>query len=308
MSDAHPENEQATVLSALSFIGFGEAGQAFASGIGRDAPQVHLSAFDIKTNSADEVIASEKWQDYAGSGISGCATLDEAVGATPLVLSFVTADQAFVAATNAAQAMPAGALYLDCNSCAPDTKRASAEVLEAAGIRYVDTAVMSPVHPALHRARLLMSGSHAEDAARIGAALGMQISVVPGDTGRASSIKMLRSVMIKGIEALVLEGFLAARKAGVEQEVIASLDASFPGWDWTARAGYNLERATKHGLRRAAEMSEVAKTLEDLGMMNDMSRATCAWQQAVGELGLSDMADDFANRADALLTALEESR
>ena len=118
--------------------------------------------------------------------------------------------------------------------------------------------------------------------------------------------QMLRSVMVKGIEALCLESLLAAQKAGVADQVIASLDASHPGWDWAAKAGYNLERMTTHGTRRAAEMREVAATVAALGLDNGMSRATAAWAEVVGALGLPSTDEDFCARADAVLAALEE--
>ena len=113
--------------------------------------------------------------------------------------------------------------------------------------------------------------------------------------------KMLRSVMIKGLEALMLECLLAARKAGVERETLASLEASFPGFGWDTRAAYNIERVTTHGLRRAAEMREVVKTVEALGLPTDMSNATVAWQERIGALGLPPGEPALAPRADAIL-------
>jgi hypothetical protein len=97
---------------------------------------------------------------------------------------------------------------------------------------------------------------------------------------------------------------LSARRAGVDREVLASLDASFPGFDWPRRAAYMLERSTTHGLRRAAEMREVAKTVDDLGLTGRMSRAITDWQQDMGDLGLTLDAEGYAARADAILAAL----
>jgi 3-hydroxyisobutyrate dehydrogenase-like beta-hydroxyacid dehydrogenase len=134
--------------------------------------------------------------------------------------------------------------------------------------------------------------------------LGMDVRVIEGDVGRASSIKMIRSIMVKGIEALTLECLLSAVAAGVEDEVIASLDASMPGWDWAARAAYNMERTTTHGARRAAEMREVVTTISDLGLPARMSPATVVWQQNMGDLGLTGRPEDYQNRAKAILAAL----
>lgn len=263
-------------LDHLALIGFGEAGMAFASQW--DAP---VRAFDIKTD--DPATALAKRADYARLGVSGAATLAEALAGAELVLSIVTADQALAAAEAAAARLAPGALYCDFNSVAPATKQAAARAIETAGGRYADVAVMSPVQPARLAVPLLVSGPHADAALVALTAIGFSPAGVDGPVGQASTIKMLRSVMVKGIEALTAECFLAAHKAGLADEVAASLDASWPGADWAARADYNLGRMRAHGLRRAAEMDEVARTLETLGLEADMSQATARVQRRLGE-------------------------
>ena len=286
----------------IALLGFGEAGQAFARGWRQDVPALQIRAFDIKTDGPD---AAGKRADYALAQVTGVVSPEGLHGLD--LFSLVTADQAGAAA-QAARLAP-GALFLDANSCAPETKRANAAVIEAAGGRYVDMAIMAPVHPRLHRVPVLLSGPHAEAAQALCDSLGMKVTIAGPDVGQASAVKMLRSVMVKGIEALCLESLLAARAAGVEGQVIASLDASHPGWDWATKAAYNLERVTTHGPRRAAEMREVAATVAALGLDNGMSRATAAWQDSVGALGLRTAQDDeFSARADAVLAALEERK
>jgi hypothetical protein len=113
------------------------------------------------------------------------------------------------------------------------------------------------------------------------------LRVVGDGVGRASSIKMIRSVMVKGMEALTAECVLAAEAAGVLDEVLASLDASERPRPWGERADYNLDRMLVHGIRRAAEMEEVVKTLEALGTGALLTRGTVARQQALGRLGLA---------------------
>ena len=113
-----------------------------------------------------------------------------------------------------------GALFLDCDSCAPQTKERTAKEVDAAGARYVDVAVMAPVHPRLHRTPLLISGMHAKDAAGALAALDMSATIHDGPVGSSSAIKMIRSIMMKGLEALVCECVLAGRKAGVIETVL----------------------------------------------------------------------------------------
>jgi 3-hydroxyisobutyrate dehydrogenase-like beta-hydroxyacid dehydrogenase len=132
---------------------------------------------------------------------------------------------------------------------------------------------------------MLLAGPHADAIAPVLAALGMRVSVAGAETGAAAAIKMVRSVMIKGIEALTLECFLAASRAGVIDEVAASLKNNYPGLDWAKIVPYNLERMANHGERRAAEMEEVADTLRELGVEPLMTSATVKRQREMGQIG-----------------------
>lgn len=254
---------------------------AFAEGLGAASG---LIAFDIKT--LDPATAAAKRRDYERLGVRGAATLEEAAAPSDLLISVVTADQALAAAGEAAAFIAPGTLYCDFNSVAPDTKRRAAEIVERAGGRYADVAVMAPVLPLRLAVPLLVSGPDAKHACARLRALGLAPREAGDEVGRASTIKMLRSVMVKGIEALSAECFLACRRAGVLDEVAASLDASWPGAEWATRADYNLDRMMVHGLRRAAEMDEVARTLADLDLPNTMTSAAATAQRRIGSLGL----------------------
>jgi len=253
----------------VAMIGFGEAAIAFAPGL-----SASLAAFDIKPDRP------------VHANVRAMASNKEALTGASASLSLVTADQALQAATDAAGYLESGALWFDMNSVAPETKCAASRVVEAAGGRYVDVAVMAPVHPARTGVPLLVSGPHAEEGAAMLRAIGFtKVRTIEGAVGRASSIKMIRSVMVKGIEALTAECVLAADRAGVLNEVIASLDASPSPANWTSRADYNLDRMLEHGLRRAAEMEEVVKTLDALGTGSMMTRGTVVRQREIGALG-----------------------
>lgn len=149
---------------SIALLGFGEAGAAFAQGWHSNYPELIITAFDLKTDSDDAPTAAKKWQEYSAQQIKGGETPADVLAESSVVFSLVTADKAFDAACSAAEHMPKNALYFDCNSIAPETKLASSLVMEAAGICYVDTAVMSPVHPKLHHVPLLVSGPHIEKA------------------------------------------------------------------------------------------------------------------------------------------------
>lgn len=289
----------------IAFIGFGEAGQAFASGFADMSAPPTMCAYDVKTEGPD---AGSMKTTYTKHGIDDAKSCANACRNAQAIFSMVTAEQAEVAAGSAANTALYNTFYFDCNSCAPETKRRSAGLINAAGGRYVDVAIMTPVHPARQKSPCLLSGLHAEAAKEVMNSLGMNVSVVGLEIGAASARKMIRSVMIKGLEALTLECFLAARKYGIENDILASLDQSYPCFDWPKRAPYMIERAITHGTRRAAEMREVQKTLLDLGIEPRMTTGTIARQSEAGELGLSASdfcADDLAGLADAILARLK---
>lgn len=259
----------------LALIGFGEAARAFAPSL-----SATLAAYDRKTD--DPRLADEMRDAFAAHGATACHDAAYALRGAEAALSLVTADQA-LAAAQSAEGLPNSALWFDMNSVAPDTKRAAADAITARGGRYVDVAVMSPVLPGRTAVPLLVSGPHADAGADFLHAIGFSDVTVAGErVGDASAIKMIRSVMVKGIEALSAECVLAAEAAGVRDAVITSLNASWPGADWDRRFDYNLDRMMLHGRRRAAEMEEVVATLDALGSGSVMSRGTVQRQREIG--------------------------
>jgi 3-hydroxyisobutyrate dehydrogenase-like beta-hydroxyacid dehydrogenase len=175
-------NEEKQAPDGVALIGFGEAGQAFARGWRSRGP-LAITAYDIKTDAPSGAIRSAKQADYAKADVRGCATLAEALAGASFVFSLVTASEANAAARAAAASLAPGALFFDCNSCAPQTKAGSAAIVEAAGGRYVDVAVMAPVHPKLHHVPLLVSGPHGEAALAALSALDMQAEMRNGPVG-----------------------------------------------------------------------------------------------------------------------------
>jgi 3-hydroxyisobutyrate dehydrogenase-like beta-hydroxyacid dehydrogenase len=264
----------------ISFIGFGEAGQAIASGL-REAGIERIAAWDIlfpepagvRLKTAGDTI-----------GVRAASSAADAVRDSDMVISAVTAASSLEAARSAAPHLAGNPYYLDINSVSPGRKQETARLLGERA-RYIDVAVVAAVHPARHRTPLLISGPHAEEIAPLLRELEMQLSVVSAETGAAAAIKMIRSVMIKGIEALTVECFLAAARAGVLEEVTASLKNNYPTLDWTKIADYNLERMASHGERRAAEMEESAATLRELGLEPLMVDSTVKRQREMGAIG-----------------------
>jgi len=264
----------------ICFIGFGEAGQALASGL-RNAGVQAMSAWDILF----PVPAGEALRAAADQiGVRRGASASDAVRDADLIVAAVTAASSFDAAQAAKPFLRRDQYYLDINSVSPARKQLTGKLVDETA-RYVDMAVMAPVHPARHQTPSLLAGPHAASVEPILLALDMNVSVAGPTVGAAAAIKMVRSVMVKGLEALTLECFLAARRTGVEEEIIASLSKSYPGLDWPKLVEYNLERMANHGIRRAHEMEEVADTLHELGIDPHMTAGTIRRQLEMGELG-----------------------
>lgn len=260
-------------------LGFGEAAQAF---VGDDRWCGQARAFDIKTTL--HASANAKMADYVAHSVAPALDLSELCQGTQTVFSLVTADQSLFAAEALASVVSNGICYLDMNSVAPRTKQATARILEKQDVTYIDVAIMAPVNPANLDVKLLVSGPAAKHGKALLLERGFQnVDVVGDKIGDASAIKMIRSVMIKGMEALTAECLLAARAAGIVPEILRNL-----GGDWAARADYNFDRMLVHGTRRATEMQEVCQTLTDLGIDPRMSRATVSWQEELGGMRVSN--------------------
>lgn len=274
---------------SIALIGFGEAGSTFARA---GAWASRAAAFDAAA--APRALMAEL-------GVTPCASAAEALAGASLVLSLVTADQALSVAHECAGLIAPEALFCDMNSVAPGTKREAAQAFAEVGTRYVDVAVMAPVEPARMAVPLNISGPEAAGAQALLLDAGFTRTAVVGEAiGRASAIKLVRSVMVKGLEALTAEMMLAAHAEGVADEVLASLDASEKAIGWAARADYNLDRMMVHGRRRAAEMAEAARMLRDLGIAPLMTDNTVARQQALGELAINPPPEGFAAKLAAI--------
>jgi len=264
----------------ISFIGFGEAGQAIASGL-RETGIDCVAAWDILFPEQ----RGTKLKEAAESlGVRVASSARDATHETDMIISAVTAASSVDAARSLASDLAGNPYYLDINSVSPGRKQETAKLLGARA-RYVDVAVIAAIHPARHRTPLLLSGPHAEGISPLLHEMDMQFSVVGPEVGSAAAIKMIRSVMIKGMEALTLECFLAAARAGVLEEVTVSLKNNYPTLDWTKIADYNLERMASHGERRAAEMEESAATLRELGLDPLMVESTVKRQREMGAIG-----------------------
>lgn len=265
-------------LRRIAMVGFGEAGSILGAELAASGREV--VTYDILLDAP--VSRGPMLEKARLARVQTADSLNAAVKDADLVISAVTAASSAEVAGQAGKAMRAGQIFLDINSCSPGTKRSNSQGVESSGADYVEAAVMAPVPPQRLKVPMLLGGRRAAELAPVLGSLGMNATFISDEIGVASAVKMCRSVVIKGLEALAIESMLAARRFGAEKEVLASLQGTFPGMGWQDKLpDYLISRVAEHGRRRAAEMREVAHTLEGVGIEPTMALATAARQDAL---------------------------
>lgn len=286
---------------SIAFIGFGEAGQTISRGLAKEAAQPALRAYDILFGAP----AGAKLEAAAKAlGVGLARDHVEAVREAGLVILVVTASSSLEATKSCLPGLRKGQLFLDMNSVSPKRKLETAALVAPTGAAYVDCAVMAPAAPHLHKVPCLIGGPGAAALAPRAAALGMKMEFVSEEVGQASAIKMFRSIVVKGLEALLVESMTACAEYGVEDRVLASLKETWPGIDWQKLSGYMIERVVTHGRRRAAEMREVSETLQSIGIDPLMAAATAERQQWVADLGVKASSQDRAELVGVIRKAM----
>jgi 3-hydroxyisobutyrate dehydrogenase-like beta-hydroxyacid dehydrogenase len=245
----------------IGMVGYGEVGKIFTAGL-KDKVAA-ISAWDLRFEAP--ALRDAQRAHAAQAGVAACASMAELCGRADLVMSAVTASNTLAVAQAAAAHVRRGTFFLDLNSASPGTKQQCAALIEAAGGHYVEAGVMTSVPPYGIRVPMLLGGARAADLAGVLAAWGMDAKAVSEKLGVASAIKMCRSVMIKGLEALVIESYTTARAYGVEDHVLPTLAETFPAIDWDKQGAYFFSRVAQHGQRRAEEMREAAHTVREAG-------------------------------------------
>ena len=285
----------------IAFIGFGEAARAFTATL-REAGVDRFSAYDILTARKADGLLREA---AAALGVAIAETPAAAIDGADWVISAVTAADSLDAGRSVAGHIRPGQVFVDINSVSAGRKQETAALMPA-GVAYVDMAVMAPVHPRGHKTPVLLAG--ALDAAfreRV-ASLGFDHDFAGDEVGAATTIKMIRSIFVKGLEAITVQALMAAGQAGVLDRIHASLAKSFPGLGWPQFARYEFERVATHGIRRAAEMVESAATMGELGFPagRELGLAIAAVQRELGELGVRlEEEADIAKSIDAIAAA-----
>ncbi len=268
----------------IGFVGFGEAGSTIAAGL-RSAGCERTIAYDIDRHDVSGGPIIERRAAESRTALVGSSA--DLARESRVIVSTVTSNASLDAARQTAPFLTPGHLYADLNSVSPELKRQIGMVIDATGARFVEVAVMAPVAPYGHRVPMLVGGPAASDFAAMLAPFDMRLDVLAtGDIGTAAAVKMCRSIVVKGLEALLCECVLGASRYGADEKVFASLDESFPAVNWKKLADYMVGRVVVHGERRAREMEEVAETLRAIGIDPIMAEATVRRQDWAAGLDL----------------------
>ena len=288
----------------LAFIGFGEAAQAMALGFRQDGGLERLSAYDIRIDDPSQAAALK--QKAAELGVSLPQSLAETVRDAPIVLSMVQGSAAVKVAEAAAPVLARDQIFIDLNSISPDAKRRVADAIAKGGEGdCVEGAIMDAVRPRRQKVPILLAGPKSAKAADALNSAGMCCEAIGTEIGQACAVKMIRSVMMKGVEALILESMRAAEVAGVTERILDSVNKTFEGLDWRKLTSHYLKRTHEHGPRRVSEMKESAATLRSLGLEPLMSQAISE-TIAAGYAQLKDVPYDAAAEYPKLLGVLAQ--
>lgn len=267
----------------IGFIGFGEAGFTIGAGL-KSAGVEALAAFDIAADSPDRGPQIRRRAAQAGATL--VRDRAELARGADILFSAVTSSSALDAAQENAPFLEARHIYVDINSVSPALKREIDGVISATGAAFVEAAVMAPVQPYAQRVPMLVGGPSAQRFVEAMTPFGMRLEAVDGRVGKAAAVKMCRSIVVKGIEALLAECVLGASQYEADERVFVSLQETWPGIDWKALADYTMGRVVVHGERRAREMEEVAETLRAIGVEPIMAEATARRQDWSAQLDL----------------------
>ena len=280
----------------IGFIGFGEAASCFSRHL-KHQPSTRLLVFcNGRTNRPPY---SESFIRFAVE--AGAKTMDglqELCGASDVVFSAVLVANALEVAREAAPLLKPGALFVDISASTPSKKRQLAAVVESAGALYVDANLMGSVAIYGATVTIYCSGSGAGRFASLFQPLGMKVEVATDRAGDAAMVKILRSVVTKGIEALVVEALTIATLQGVRGEVLAGLFSSMDRTKFSDFVDMCIRTDVLHAERRAVEMDEIAGDIRAMELDPIMTEAAGRRLRASADLGLRET---FVGRMDATL-------
>ncbi|MFC4116423.1 NAD(P)-dependent oxidoreductase [Nonomuraea zeae] len=256
-------------MTVIAVLGLGEAGRIYARDL-REAG-FHVRGFDPYVELDDD------------EQIEQAPAVEGAVGPADLVISLVGARAAETVARQALPHCPEHAVYADLNTGSPALKRNLAELAGAENVAFADVAVLAPVPRQGARTALMASGTGAEKFAELVRPAAVPVETIPGGAGAAASRKLLRSVFMKGLAALMLECESAAAAAGEQEWLRAQMVGELSG-DVGQLIDRLVDGSRVHAARRVHEVEDAAGYLAELGRP--------AWVMAAARTWLASLTDD----------------
>lgn len=239
----------------IAILGIGEAGSLFA----RD-----LMAAGVSVRGWDPAPR------MIPPGLDFAPDNPTAVSGADIVLSVNWASVAIEVAAEVASVLRPNQLYADLNTASPQNKRDVAAIIEETGASFVDAAVMAPVPSKGLGTPIYASGSGAALFAQKMSPLGMPITILDHEAGSAATHKLVRSIMYKGVAAVVVECLQAA-------EALNMSDYARFQMMTVLRDELMIDRfvdgSRKHARRRMHEMEAVVELLDSIGVSAFTSRA-----------------------------------
>ncbi|MFQ5558697.1 MAG: DUF1932 domain-containing protein, partial [Acidimicrobiales bacterium] len=211
----------------------------------------------------------------------------EAVSGARLVLAVTAAADATVALHQAIEVIAPGAVYADLATGPASLKRELATAAAVRGIEFADVALMATVPGKGAATPSLASGPAASAYRRLVAPLGARVEVIGAEPGAAASRKLLRSVVMKGLAAVVIEAMRGGQAAGDGAWLWGELVREITSADGDLLARL-VSGTGAHALRRQHEMEAAATMLRELGIDPVMTDATV---RALGKIVESETAD-----------------
>lgn len=270
---------------SIGFLGFGEVGYFMSKGLRKEGLTTML-AFD-NAYLAGGVVADSISFRAQENNVKLCHALEEMLTKVNIVIAAVPAKFAFSAAEATLKFKSKIRLYADVSTAKPSVKKQMEALFAAQDIKFVDSAMLGPLPNYHHKVPILASGEGAENWRAIMTPWGMKIQTIAGPAGTASSIKLIRSVFMKGLEALLVETFLFARKCGAEKIVLESLAETLkPPFQHTANRMMAADLV--HSERRVFEVSESVELMNDIGVEPIMAQAVIGRLKKSAALGMRE--------------------
>ena len=270
----------------IGFIGYGEAAYNITLGLGREG-LTGIRATDAMMN--HEVMGKQVHTRAEQAGVTLVATNKEIAEWADIVFAAVPSSFTMDVCNDIKDCLRPGQLYVDVSASTPTTKEAIWEAIKDTGVLFADAAMLGSLPKDKHQVPITASGNGAEKFHELMTPWGMKITLAGEKAGAASAIKLVRSIFMKGIAALMIDTMQAADAYGVSDEIVASLSKSLDGIPFQSHLDRLVTGTALHCTRRAAELKGSVAMQEEAGLNPEMTLASKHGHEALAKY-------DFAAR------------